>query len=218
MPVNDSPIEKARYKLVKLRALAAKPGTPAEGENAKARIEQILAKFPELRKAEPVTNTTFTWGSSAWRAAEDLKREEDLRRKRTQAQKRWEERQRNNDPMGQPMTAEERAKAQKDPFGWANAQDGRTHAQRQEDMNRSWGHGHDPKPKPKPEPKCDKPQTFYDHGGERRKRNLYVMSCEKCNGRLAPGEGAIMNVAGVWKAWCCETKPGPRRKKQGYER
>lgn len=216
------PVEKARYKLVKLRAMAARPGTPAEGENAKARIEQILTKFPQLRgKPAPPTSKPFTssqdWEDLKRRTAEATRRRQQaaaaakLKADREAADKRWAQRMADKDANGQPLSAKDRAEAQRDPFSWANKQDGRTHAQKQEDMNKAWGTQQASR-------RCAKPQSFYDAGGEPRKRNQHVALCEKCGERIQPGEGAILQVAGVWKAWCTETKPGPRRKKPGYDR
>ena len=92
-------------------------------------------------------------------------------------------------------------------FDAAIRRDPRTTAQRNQDMQDRL------KGKPSRPPRCKTPENFFDSGGNPRPRNKWKMTCQACGCELAPGEGAIMRVGDVWKAWCCESKPGPRRKK-----
>lgn len=158
------------------------------------------------------------------RAAEDAKR-------RAEAQKRYQERMANRDRFGRPLTAEEQEWARRDPLGFAAAQDKRSHQEKVRDMNEAWGRTNDamrdfirtqqgprkaqehPKAKPPPLKRCERPETFFDAGGNPRKRNEHQIQCDRCSVMLKPGEGMVFRVGDRWFGRCCEAKPGPRRKR-----
>lgn len=72
-------------------------------------------------------------------AAAKAATEEARRVGREKAQREYEARMRDKDANGQPLSDAEKREAQRDPLGWAARQDKRTHAQKQEDLNRSHG-------------------------------------------------------------------------------
>lgn len=142
--------------------------------------------------------------------AADSAREAKQRAEREAAQKRWEERNRTRDAKGRPMTAAEREEAMRDPLGWAAKQDGRTDAQKNADMQFQYSHGWY---KPgQPVDKCESPLSFYDQGGEPRKRNSEPTVCAECGVSLGAYEAAA-NDHGQFQ--CAEMVPGPRKKKPG---
>lgn len=93
-------------------------------------------------------------------------------------------------------------------FDAAIRADQRTPAQRNADMQNAMRHQGGTRPNG-----CANPERFHDPGGNPRPRNRYTMKCESCGCELLPGEGAILKVGDVWKAWCCERVPGPRKKR-----
>ncbi len=148
---------------------------------------------------------------------------------RKAAQERYRQRMADKDANGVPLTEAEKEWARRDPLGFAASRDPRTQAQKQADMNAAWGQPRDvydyirtqqgPRkaqqtPKSKPNLKrCEKPEPFFDSGGNPRKRNERPIQCDRCSCTLQPGEGMVFEVAGRWYGRCAETKPGPRRKR-----
>lgn len=162
-------------------------------------------------------------------------REEERRRaeaseaeRRRKAQQDWIRKHYHSDDNGQPLTEEEKRRAREDPLGWASRQDKRSAQQKQDDLNGSWGEqaraareaadamrkmrDAAAKAKANAEPRCANPETYYDPGGEPRKRNQHIIGCDRCGRRLQPGEGMIMQVGGQWVGRCCEMVPGPRKR------
>lgn len=138
-------------------------------------------------------------------------------KRREEAQKRWQERQANNDAMGRPLTEEDREEARRDPLAWAAKQDKRSAAEKNADMQYQYSHGweYGKEPPKRRGQRCAKPESFFDPGGEPRKRNNSPMTCAKCEQPLTVGAGALFKVGSKWQAVCCETVPGPRKKKPG---
>ncbi len=175
---------------------------------------------------------------AARRMYEAQRRAEAERKARQEAQRRYEQRMQDRDAYGRPLTDAEKEEAKLDPLGFAAKRDKRTAQEKHADMNHAWGQQEraareaadafkntaeqarkmaedlrrQAKPKPPPEPRCPKPETFYDQGGEPRKRNQHVINCDRCDRRLQPGEGTVFQVAGKWIGRCCETVPGPRKR------
>ena len=205
MPV-DPKRDKAISKVHSLDQLANHPNTPKpEAESARAMATKLRAKYgiAEPRKETPKTDHTNRFREAQrradeWKArAERIQREQEAERARRAQREAW---QRAKEKAFTPTG---------DPFEDAISRDGRTAQEKNRDMqDRLRGKT----PPPTSEPRCAQPETFFTSGAVPRQRNQYVMSCEKCHGRLAPGEGAILNIGGTWKAWCCEMTPGPRRK------
>lgn len=214
--MSDEKREKAIQKVYSLDQLANHPNTPpAEAESARSMAAKLRAKYgiAEPRKTAPTANRF----KQEYPSAEDIERE-------------WRdmvarERQRQAERKARLAEEEARRKAQReawqkakerqyppttgDPLEDAIRRDGRTPQEKNRDMqDRLRGK----KPTPPPEPRCTEPESFFTPGGEPRQRNQHVIACEKCGRRLQPGEGAILKVGGVWKAWCAEMTPGPRRK------
>ena len=144
----------------------------------------------------------------AKRKAENEKRWEQERKAREEAQARWQRKMASKNADGMPLTEEEMEEARRDPLGWATKQDGRTAAQKNADAQSQYTHTYKTR-------QCERPETFYDAGGEKRKRNDYPMDCFKCGHHLSKGDGALFKLAGQWVAVCCERVPGPRKKKPG---
>lgn len=121
---------------------------------------------------------------------------------------------------GAPLTDAEREQARRDPLGFAASRDKRTHAQKQQDMNSSWGQPHQPRqqrPKTRPHTppwRCATPYTFFDPGGEPRQRNAHRCKCQKCGITMEAGEGCVTVIG----AYCCEMVPGPRTKNPNASR
>jgi Protein of unknown function (DUF2786) len=216
--MSDPKREKAISKVHSLDQLANHPNTPPhEAESARAMAKKLREKYniPEPRKEAPRANP---WDAQRFedemrRAQEWRERAARVRRDQEAERIRREQREAWQRAKDEALKAEEALRKTKeaftptgDPLEDAIRRDGRTAQQKNADMqDRLRG-------KTPPEPRCTNPESFFTSGGEPRMRNQYVMACEKCHGRLQPGEGAIMKVGGVWKAWCCEMKPGPRRK------
>lgn len=178
-----------------------------------------------------------TWQhmASARRRTEEQLREE--ARKRQEAQARYRERMADKDDMGRPLTEAEREWARRDPLGFAATRDQRTRAERNADLGAAWGQQgqyvrdrepyvrtqqgprrpqEHPKAKPTPPPplkRCEKPESFFDSGGNPRKRNDHPIQCDRCSVILKPGEGMVFKVGDRWFGRCCEARPGPRRKR-----
>ena len=158
---------------------------------------------------------------------ERWKKANDNMLRRQAAQKAWEERNRARDANGVPLTDEEREEARKDPLGWAARRDGRSDAQKNQDLQDQYTHAYErftntgewPKKEESSRSdvpnKCSKPLPYFTSGGEPRKRNEYPTYCNVCGVNLKPGEGAIFMVGKNWVGQCCETGPGPRKKKPG---
>lgn len=160
-------------------------------------------------------------------AAERAKAYEAERRRRAEAQARYEQRVRYQDHLGRErLTEEEREWARRDPLGFAASRDKRSHHEKVRDMNEAWGRSAKAaneaadafsrmgqRAKEAKQTKCPKPESFFDAGGNPRKRNVRPVQCDRCSTMLAPGEGMVYEVAGRWFGRCCEQKPGPRRKR-----
>jgi hypothetical protein len=153
----------------------------------------------------------------AARDRERAEREARDRQRREEAQRKWQERHRYTDSMGRPMTPEDLEEARRDPLGWAAKQDKRSAKDKNDDMQYQYSHGweYGKEPPKRRGPKCPKPESFFDPGGEPRKRNDYPMDCYKCGSQLLKGQGALFKAGTQWNAVCCETVPGPRKKKPG---
>ncbi len=168
-----------------------------------------LAEHPNTAPKATPTNDRWT---GADREAQRRKAREDaarIRERRAQMQREWEAKMRDKDAYGRPLSEEERREAQRDPFSWAQRQDGRSYQQRAEDMKRAWGQQN----RPPQEPRCDKPETYFDSGGRPRPRNQHVINCDRCGRRLNPGEGTLFKVMDRWVGRCCEMTPGPRKRR-----
>lgn len=207
--------EKAIDKIYSLTKLAEHPNTPAhEADAARNRIKALQDKYGITEPSRPgpkATPKNDRW-TGADREAQRRKAQEDaarIRERRAQAQRDWEAKMRNRDQYGRPLTEEERREAQRDPFSWAQRQDGRSHQQRAEDMKRAWGQQN----RTPQEPRCEKPETYFDAGGRPRPRNQHVINCDRCNRRLNPGEGTLFKVGSNWVGRCCEMTPGPRKRR-----
>lgn len=146
--------------------------------------------------------------ANAKKEEEAEKRRAETRKARLDAQERWRRKMASKNADGMPLTEEEMAEARRDPLGWATKQDGRTQAEKNADMQSQYTHTYRTR-------KCEKPETFYDQGGVPRKRNDFPMDCFKCGHTLIGGEGALFQMGSKWNAVCCETVPGPRKKKPG---
>lgn len=168
-----------------------------EFRRAGAAAKEAADKARAEREAEAVRT----------RNAARAKAAEEQRQRRAEAQRQWEAKMAGRDAMGRPITEADREEARRDPLGWAMKQDGRTMGERNDDMQKTR--------RGQPLPKCRKPETFFDPGGEPRKRNDFPMDCVKCGSHLLKSEGAIFKVGGKWFARCCEKVPGPRKKKPG---
>lgn len=142
------------------------------------------------------------------REEEARKRQAEARKAREDAQARWQRKMASKNADGMPLTEEEMEEARRDPLGWAMKQDGRTAAQKNADAQSQYTHSYKTR-------QCERPETFYDQGGEKRKRNDYPMDCFKCGHPLLKGDGALFKLGSKWEAVCCETVPGPRKKKPG---
>lgn len=150
----------------------------------------------------------------AKRDRERAARHAEERKRREEAQRKWQERHRHSDAMGRPMSPEDLEEARRDPLGWAAKQDARSASEKNADMQYQYTHGWESGRTP-PKRKCAKPESFFDPGGEPRKRNNSPMTCAKCEQLLTVGAGAIFKAGNEWQAVCCETVPGPRKKKPG---
>lgn len=171
----------------------------AEYERFKKRQEADRKNAEARRKAEEEA------------AARAKRREEARARERAEraaAQKRWRAKHADNDHMGRPLTKEEQEEARRDPLGWAMAKEKRTAEERNRQMQDTLRHKQHPL-------RCEPKATFYDQGGEPRKRNDYPTNCFSCGTHLRVGEGALFKAHGKWEAVCCDPIPGPRKKKPG---
>lgn len=219
-----TPRDKALNTILSLRRLAEHANTPPhEAEAARGRIKALQIKHgittaSEQAKAKPKHDPNVDeWIKWAQDVAAQTARADHAARvkaardgeaiRKRKAQEEWERKHANSDAMGRPRTEAEQKEAQRDPLSWAAKQDKRTHNQKQADLNAAMG-------KQGTQPKCAKPETFFDQGGIARKRNTFIMTCDRCDTRLYPGDGTIMNLGGKWFGRCCESKPGPRAKKQ----
>lgn len=234
------PDQKIRKKIAALRALIDHPNTPPhEVEAARGRLKALEDKYgvqPEPQKTQPRRDYSAWFGvwdderqeSETDRVARrireqerryaNIKREQERQAKRREAERRWRERHANSDDLGRPLTDEERAKAQKDPLGWAQARDGRTQAQKAQDLQDQFSHKYDRfshKYDRTTRPKCSKPESFFDVGGDARPRNDGIAVCKRCGNTLGDREGVMLTENGVSWAVCGEKVPGPRRKKPG---
>ena len=175
-------------------------------------MNDAMVREEQRKKANAEADRKY----QAQRDRERAEARERERKRREEAQRKWQERHRHTDSMGRPMTPEDLEEARRDPLGWAAKQDKRSASEKNDDMQYQYTHGWERKDPPKRSgPKCSKPETFYDPGGEPRKRNDYPMDCYKCGSQLLKGQGALFKVGTQWHAVCCETVPGPRKKKPG---
>lgn len=210
--------DKALGKIASLKRLAEHPNTPpAESEAARGRIKALQDKHgisaTQTKPKEPLTGLgdVFQREYEASRRAGEAARkaEQDRQAARAKAQEAYRQRMAGRDHYGRPIPNID------DLMDEAVKNDGRTAQDRNRDINDSWGSRDRYGPMPsRPSPsRCKKPESFFDSGGNPRKRNQYVMECSQCGCRLQPGEGSIAQVAGKWVAWCCESRPGPRKKR-----
>lgn len=190
--------DRALDLILSLQAVVDRPGTPAEGEAAQGRIDALREKYqiPVPQKRQTKTGPTRKERDAHQTAQQyaDM-----MRRMAEQAQRAKAQKERDATPQpGEDM------------FDAAQRADGRTAAEKQADLNASFGqrqrHG------------CQNPETFYDQGGQPRTRNMHRAQCDRCKSWLSPGEGTIFKVGPQWVARCCERVPGPRRKRPGKER
>lgn len=203
--MNEANRERALNQIVSLTALSEDMST-TEGERqaAKDTIAKLRAKYgiPEPSSGRFGANFLIDIAERAEKArrqreaADQARRDAEIRA--------W----------GAPLTDEERAEARRDPFSFAQKRDGRTHAEKQRDMNGSWGKGQRGQPGESGGPWCATPETFYDRGGQPRKRNQHKIDCDRCGRTLAPREGCVFQVNGKWIGRCCETRPGPRNRRR----
>lgn len=225
-----TPRDKAMDTIVKLQRVADHPNTgKPEAEAARNRIAALRAKhdIATPKAKQPVQDQFKKVADEAARSAAAAKVMADAMRRvtdqarRDEAARKYRAKMADKDAYGQP-------KPKFDP--WA---DPRTPQERQRDIDNSWGGGRNarkaedeaafkyaeerrareqPYVPPQPE-RCTVKESFYDRGGEPRKRNTFPIVCEKCGAKVGTGEATIVVVGGHTKAWCCETKPGPRKKK-----
>ena len=196
--MHDPKREKAISKVYSLDQLANHPNTPHhEAESARAMATKLRTKYgigqPRDNTLRDILLKQRQEHEAAARAYEMAKRAAmDAEAKRKAQREAW---QREKDRQYPPTTG--------DPFEDAIRRDGRTAQEKNRDMQDRFRRGTG----------CSDPESFFDSGGMPRPRNQSAMACEKCGRRLFPGEGAILKVGAQWKAWCCEMKPGPRRKR-----
>jgi hypothetical protein len=233
---DNSAREKAIDKIYSLRQLAEHPNTPPhEAEAARLAIKRLQAKHdikeparvkePRNPNWRPPTNPHSDMDEQARRAAasmrdfvEAMRRAERrkaqatqdaerTRREREAAQARFRERHANHDQYGRPKS--------NDPFDEALRRDGRTQAQKQADLNNAWGKQAEQRRRERQAgfKRCERPESFFDAGGEPRKRNAKPMQCDKCSWTLGVGEGMVWEIGGRQFARCCEARPGPRAKR-----
>lgn len=199
-----TPRDKAIQTIAKLRTLAEHPNTgKPEADAARARIEALRTKHgisasPPPKAKVPYSDNT-DWNRAADNFAREAKKAADAARVMAEAMRKAEaaaayrKKMEDRDDMGRP----------RDIFDEALKKDKRTVKDRNSAIKDSfYRNGF-----------CNPKESFYDRGGEPRKRNEYITMCEKCGGTLQPGDGAVMMVGGQWKSWCCERTPGPRRKR-----
>lgn len=197
-----TPRDKAMETIAKLKRVAEHPNTgKPEADAARARIEALQKKHnitPGVNHAKPLkdfTKQANDFAAEARRAKQAADRMADAMRK-AQAAEAWRKRMADKDDLGRPKKG--------DIFDEAirRSGDNRTTGERNKDMQDRLRHGY-----------CNPKESFYDQGGEPRKRNDHVAMCEKCHGTLRPGEGAVLMVGGNWKVWCCDMTPKPRKKR-----
>lgn len=164
--------------------------------------EQAMRDFAERLRREAEEHAR---AEQAQRAAQNARDADRTRREREEAQRRYQARHVNHDQYGRP----------KDPFDEALRRDGRTQAQKQADLNNAWGKQAEQRRRERQAGfrRCERPESFFDPGGEPRPRNTKPMQCDKCSWTLGVGEGMVWSIGGREFARCCETKPGPRAKR-----
>lgn len=216
--------DKALHTVVKLRALINHPTTPPnEAEAARSRLKVLCEKY-DINESEkpPTTPKEPPQGNrSQYEWFMGLVRNQEMARRRAEAERQRREDIKNKDDLGQPKT---------DPFA-----DSRTRAERQRDINNSWGKNtawfndtfhfqKSPQPmndqdwvKSHKVTRCDPKLEFYDRGGIARRRNTRLEKCANCGTDLYVGDGAEIPMIQdnlVSLAWgCCDKVPGPRVKK-----
>lgn len=223
---------KAKWNIADTPPPRAKPSPPRDrtgGFNSTAGsgfniddMEEWLRNFQRGPREETEAQKQARRIAEEKRQYERWQRANEAMLRRQAAQKAWEERNRARDANGVPLTDEEREEARRDPLGWAARRDGRTEAQKNQDMQDQYTHaweragttsgGSSRSDRPN---KCSKPLPYFTSGGEPRKRNEYPTYCHVCGVNLKPGEGAIFMVGKNWVGQCCEMVPGPRKKKPG---
>lgn len=214
-----TPRDKALHTIVKLRALADDTRAPdGERENARSRIKALQERhdIKPSEKPKPTATTPPPSSRNHYDWFMDMVNQQDIARRRAEAERQRREHIKHQDARGQPIT---------DP--WA---DTRTHAQRQADLNASfgandawyretfrqapsdaaWRASHKTQ-------RCDPKLSFFDGGGIPRRRNTTGVTCAQCGVWLNVGDGAEFPVVVdnlVTLAYgCCDKVPGPRKKK-----
>jgi len=181
--------------------------TDAEIDAMRIRDQQVA--YERFKKAEEAKKEAArAEADRKARVAEEKRRKAEQAKRRAEAQERWRAKHADNDHMGRPLTREEQEEARRDPLGWASKRDGRTAREKNDEMQDTLQHKAHPMV-------CDPKATFFDQGGEPRKRNDYPGNCYSCGSLLRKGEGALFKANGKWEMVCCESVPGPRRKKRG---
>lgn len=197
---NDERAPQGERDAARNRAAAYKKKLPQPTSKPQVSNEEMLrmaAAFQNMGKQTTRMRATYNpdadWIARTNKAARDaaIIRE----RKRADAQKAWEAKNKGRDDMGRPTS-----KPFVDFDAAVNA-DPRTHAQKQQDIS------------DRNKPRCTDPESFYDAGGVQRPRNSYAGNCDKCNFPLRPGEGAVFSAGGRSFVRCCESAPGPRKKR-----
>lgn len=191
--------ERALHTIVKLRTLAEHPNTPPhEAESARGKIRTLQDKHGITASDHPPSQSKVFFDDLIRRAAKAKAKSEAERKKKAQAD--WERKHANSDDLGRPRG---------DIFDEALRDDPRTTAERNRDMNDSWGQK---QPHHRPS-QCDPKLSFFDLGGEPRKRNMEGATCVMCGTWLGIGDGALIGVNFA----CCDKIPGPRKKKERQE-
>lgn len=205
--------ERALNQIVTLKLLAVDPrATEGEREAARLTMAKLRKKYdiPEQAAGDHGAKFLIDMAERYERA-----NREKARRKAAEDARLAEE----TRIWGWPLSDAEREQARRDPLGFAASRDKRTHAEKQRDMNSSWGQPRpqpqQPRQRPRAKPwKCAEPKTFFDPGGEPRARNAHRIKCQKCGITLEPGEGCVTVIG----AYCCEMVPGPRKRNPNTSR
>ena len=182
-------------------------GNAYPGESDAERVARKIRRQQDAYDAWKRMNDEQLRRDRAQSAATSKAREES--RLRAEAQERYKDRHANSDANGQQRRPGE------DVFDFANRVDGRTQAEKNRDMQNRNRNLRDRGHTTNPYKRCERPATFYDAGGEPRKRNEFPMTCDACGSHLQRGEGHVQKAGSTLIAECCEMVPGPKAKKPG---
>ena len=225
---------KAKWNIADTPPPRAKPSPPRDRTSSTAGggfsaddLNEWLRNFQRGPREETEAQKQARRIQNEKRKYERWQRANDAMLRRQAAQKAWEEKNRQRDADGVPLTDEEREEARRDPLGWAARRDGRSDAEKNADMQNQYSHAYERFTNTGEWPtkegssrsertnRCSKPLPYFTSGGEPRKRNEYPTYCQNCGTQFAKGEGAIFLQGGKWVAQCVEKVPGPRKKKRG---